>query len=164
MAADIHHRSGKTDKQFLFETQLDWLQGDKGILTADGTGTGIYVAMPPAFGGEGGDWSPEHLLLCAISSCFMTTYLAFAKKMAFTITHFTCNVIGQIEIVEGKYKFTNINLYPQVFIADETLREKANLAVEKTHKYCLVGNSLSAAIFYHSRVILDAHPKHKVGG
>ncbi len=164
MSADIRHRSGKTDKQFLFETQLDWLQGNKGILTADGTGAGIYVTLPTVFGGDGGDWSPEHLLLCSVSSSYMTTYLAYAKKLGFAITHFTCQAIGQIELVNGKYRFTNINLYPKISIADESWRKKADEAVEKTHQYCLVGNSLSAAIFYHSRVVLDEHPKQPAMG
>lgn len=161
MSADVRHRSGKTDKQFLFETRLDWLQGDRGILTADGTGPGVYVCLPPALGGVGGDWSPEHLLLCSVSSSYMTTYLAYARKLGFEVTHFTCGAIGQIELVAGKYQFTNINLYPKISIADESLRPKADEAVTKTHQYCLVGNSLRADIFYHSRVVLDEHPQQQ---
>lgn len=71
---------GKTDKQFLFEVKLNWQEKNRGILSAvDADGT-IDVATPPEFGGEGNPWSPEHLFLSAVSSCFMTTYLAFAKK------------------------------------------------------------------------------------
>jgi ribosome biogenesis GTPase A len=33
------------------------------------------------------------------------------------------------------------------------LREKANHALEKTHKYCLVTNSVNADVFYHSEVL-----------
>ncbi len=148
--------AGKTDKQFLFEVQLNWLAGTRGILTAkDATGT-IHVATPPEFGGEGTPWSPEHLFLSSISSCFMTTYLVFAKKFHFEISHFACNAIGQIEIVDGKYKFTNINLYPKIYITNETLREKANQALEKTHQYSLITNSVNASVFYHSEVMLNA--------
>jgi organic hydroperoxide reductase OsmC/OhrA len=147
--------AGKTDKQFLFETQLKWIADTRGNLSAkDAEGT-LQVATPPEFGGEGKPWSPEHLFLSSISSCFMTTYLAFAKKLHFTISGFDCDAIGQIEIIEGKYKFTNINLYPKVHIADETVREKANLALEKTHKYCLVTNSVNAAVIYHSEILID---------
>ncbi len=146
---------GKTDKQFLFEVKLDWQEKNKGVLSAvDADGT-IDVATPPEFGGEGKPWSPEHLFLSAISSCFMTTYLAFAKKLQFEITNFECNTIGQIEIVEGKYKFTLINVYPKIFVANESLREKANVALEKTHKYCLISNSINAAIFYHSQIKIE---------
>ena len=143
---------GKTDKQFLFEVKLDWQEKNKGLLSAidvDGT---IDVATPPEFGGEGKPWSPEHLFLSAVSSCFMTTYLAFAKKLQFNIAAFECNVIGQIEIVHGKYKFTLINVYPKIFVAEESLRKKANMALEKTHKYCLISNSINAVIFYHSEI------------
>ncbi len=152
--------TGKTDKQFLFEVQLDWQAGTRGILSArDAAGT-ILVATPPEFGGDWNLWSPEHLFLSSISSCFMTTYLAFAKKFHFAVSHFNCNAIGQIEIVDGKYKFTQINVYPTIQIAEEALREKANLAVEKTHKYCLISNSVNAQVFYHSQVLLDPHPRN----
>jgi peroxiredoxin-like protein len=146
---------GKTDKQFLFEVNLNWQEKSKGILSAidvDGT---IHVATPTEFGGEGKLWSPEHLFLSSISSCFMTTYLAFAKKLQFNISAFECNSIGQIEIVEGKYKFTLINVYPKILVADESLKEKANVALEKTHKYCLISNSINAAIFYHSQIKIE---------
>jgi peroxiredoxin-like protein len=147
--------AGKTDKQILFEVQLNWLADKKGILSArDAAGT-VHVATPPVFGGEGKPWTPEHLFLSSINSCFMTTLLAFAQKSGVTISGFECNAIGQIEIVEGKYKFTNINLYPKIFIANESLREKLNLVVEKTHKYCLISNSVNAVIYYHTEVILD---------
>jgi peroxiredoxin-like protein len=146
---------GKTDKQFLFEVNLNWQEKNKGILyTVDADGA-IDVATPPEFGGEGNSWSPEHLFLSAISSCFMTTYLAFAKKLQFSIAAFECNIIGQIEIVNGKYKFTLINVYPKITVADESFKEKANTALEKTHKYCLISNSINAAIFYHSAIKIE---------
>lgn len=151
--------AGKNDKQFLFEVQLNWLADKTGILSARNAAGTIHVATPPEFGGEARSWSPEHLFLSSISSCFMTTYLAFAQKLGFEISHFECNSIGQIEIVEGKYKFTHINLYPKVYIADEVIRDKANLAMEKTHKYCLISNSVNAEIYYHSEIVSDPHSK-----
>lgn len=146
--------AGKTDKQFLFEVQLNWLAGTKGILTAKNVNRSIHVSTPPIFGGEGKPWTAEHLFLSSVSSSFMSTYLLFAKKLGFEIDGFECNTIGQIEIIEGKYQFTNINLYPKVFIKGEELRDKAKTALEKTHKRCLIVNSLSATVFYHSEVLV----------
>jgi organic hydroperoxide reductase OsmC/OhrA len=151
--------TGKTEKQFLFETQLNWIAGTRGILSARDADGVIDVATPPAFGGEGRPWTPEHLFLSSLSSCFMTTYLLFAKKMQFTVSHFDCNSIGQIKLVDGKYRFTQIDLYPKVYIENETLRQQANVALEKTHHYCLVANSIAAEIFYHSEVLTDPHPR-----
>ncbi len=145
---------GKTDKQFLFEVALQWQNSNTGVLSAtDASGT-IDIATAPEFGGVEKSWSPEHLFLSAINGCYMTTYLAYAKKLQFAISNFQCNAIGQIEIVEGKYKFTIVNIYPKIFIADESLREKANTALQKTHKNCLIFNSINAAIFFHSSILL----------
>ena len=149
---------GKTDKQFFFEVQLNWLADTRGILSAkDAHGT-VHIATPPEFGGEGKPWTPEHLFLSSISGCFMTTYLVFAKKLGFTISHFECLAIGQIGIVNRKYKFTDINLYPKVYIANEMLREKANLAMIKTQKNNLVASSVNATIYYHSEILTEADP------
>jgi len=144
--------SDQTSKQHFFDVQLNWLTDTKGVLTAkDAEGT-IHVATPPEFGGSGKPWTPEHLFLGAISSCYMSTYLSFAKKLKFEISHLNCEAIGKLEIMEGKFKFTVINLYPKIFIADELLIDKANLAAEKTHKYCLITNSINSAVFYHTEI------------
>ncbi len=156
---DINHLTGKTEKQFFFEVHLNWLEQNRGILYARDVNENLHVATPTVFGGHGKEWSPEHLFLSSISSCFMSTYLALAKKMDVDISHFECSAIGQIETAEGKYKFTHINLYPRVFIADELFFEKANRVLEKTQKYCLVSNSVNAAIIYHSEILVDKHPR-----
>jgi len=151
----IDTMSVKTDKQILFEVNLNWLADTRGVLSAkDANGT-ICVATPPEFGGEGKPWTPEHFFLSSISSCFMTTYLAFTKKLHFDISNLECEIVGQLEIVDGKYKFTNIDLYPKVYIVDETIRGKAELALEKAHKYCLIANSVNANITYHDQVLIS---------
>jgi peroxiredoxin-like protein len=147
--------SGKTGKH-LFQVQLNWLNDNKGLLSAkDAHGT-LHVSTPPAFGGEGNPWTPEHFFLGAVSSCFMTTYLAFAKKLQFEFIDLECEAIGQIEVVEGKYKFTQIDLYPKVYLENEEIREKAAIAMEKAHKYCLISNSVNATVFYHSEILIQA--------
>jgi peroxiredoxin-like protein len=158
--------SGKTGKH-LFQVQLNWLTEQKGLISSkEALGT-LHVATPPVFGGEGKPWTPEHFFLGAISSCFMTTFLAFSKKLQFEFIDLECEAIGQIEIVEGKYKFTQVDLYPKVYLENEEHREKAAIALEKAHKYCLVSNSINAVIFYHSEIIIKDVPdpaEHPVNG
>ena len=147
--------SGKRDRQFFFEVKLNWFSGTRGLLTAKGASGAIQVATPPEFGGEANSWSPEHLFLSSIIGCFMSTYMAFAKKLAFKILKLECSAIGQIEIIEGKYKFTHINLYPQLFVANEIIKEKAKIALDKTQQYCLISNSVNATILYHSEILIE---------
>lgn len=139
------------------------MRDKKGLLSAkDAAGT-LEVATPPAFGGVGQPWTPEHYFLSAISSCFMTTLFAFAKKLSVNINGFECGAIGQIEIVEGKYKFTKIDLYPKVYIEDEASREATQVVLEKTHKYCLITNSINAMVYYHSEILVDRVSRSEVG-
>ena len=147
--------SGKKSKQILFEVRLDWLTKKKGLLSArDAEGT-LHVATPPAFGGEGKPWTPEHLFLSSISSCFMATFLSFADKFDFGISCFECSAIGQISFHEGRYRFSTIDLFPKIYIPDTVLREKAVMALEKTHQYCIITNSVSAPVFYHSEILVE---------
>jgi organic hydroperoxide reductase OsmC/OhrA len=150
---------GKTDKQYQFDVQLNWSGKKRGILSAhDVTGI-VEVATPPEFGGEGQLWTPEHLLLGAVSSCFMTTFLAFAEKLRLPIDRFDCPVIGQVGFIDNRLRFFAIDLYPKIKIAEEALRQTAVLALEKTHKYCIITNSVSTPIFYHSEIIVERKPE-----
>jgi organic hydroperoxide reductase OsmC/OhrA len=79
------------------------------------------VSTPPEFGGQEGEWSPEHLFLSSITSCFMSTYLSFVNKMKIENTGFECTATGQVEIVEGKYKFTYIHIYPKAFVGNDMM-------------------------------------------
>jgi len=151
--------SNKNDKRFLFDVQLKWISDTNGMLTSDSASGPLVVGVPVEFGGTGKQWTPEHFFLNAISSCYMTTYLSFCKKMGFEILNFTCEAIGQVELVEGKYKFTHVDLYPKIYIADAMLKEKAEVAMEKTHKYCLISNSVNAEVFYHSEVVVTSGDK-----
>jgi organic hydroperoxide reductase OsmC/OhrA len=140
-------------KPHLFEVDLHWIAESRGTLHSKETTGVLHVEAPPAFGGKGKPWTPEHFFLGAISSCFMTTFLFFAKKFELPIVSLSCPAIGKVELVEGRLKFVNIDLYPEIKIADEILRDKAKLALEKTHKHCLISNSVNADIFYHSRIV-----------
>jgi organic hydroperoxide reductase OsmC/OhrA len=141
----------KSDKHFLFETNLAWIKEKKGVLSARDADGMLYIETPPAFGGQGKPWTPEHLFLGAISTCFMSTFLAFADKMRFSILAMKAPAIGQVHLVNGHYQFTQVDLYPEVFI-EEANREQATKALEKSYKHCLVTQSLGIPVYYHSQV------------
>ncbi|HKH60809.1 MAG TPA: OsmC family protein [Flavitalea sp.] len=154
--ANVQHIPGKGDKQFLFDVDINWVSKQKGVLSSNDIPEKITVATPPLFGGEDKEWSPEHLFLGALSSCFMTTYLAFARNFDLNISEFKCSTIGQVELVEGRFQFTRINIFPKIYVSDQELQTTAKLALEKTQKYCLVSNSVTAEMIYHSEVLVIA--------
>ena len=149
----------KTDKhQYYFEVQLDWKEGRKGLLTASDVKGSIEVATPPEFSGGVPDiWSPEHLFLSSLSSCLMTTYLAIAEKKRLTVCNFTCNAIGQIQLVEGHLEFTTVDLFPKVYVENEADIPAANEVLLKTYKHCIIANSVKALLVHHGEVLIDKH-------
>lgn len=142
--------------QYYFEVQLHWQEGRKGILTANDVKDTIKVATPPEFeGGIPDMWSPEHLFLSALSSCFMTTYLAIAEKRRLTISHFESNAIGHIALVEGHLEFVSVNLFPKIFVDKQEDVAIANDVLMKAYKHCIVANSIKTHLVHHGEVVIN---------
>jgi organic hydroperoxide reductase OsmC/OhrA len=144
--------NNKPKPHFLFGTDMSWVDGKRSVLSANDVEGTIYVETPVAFGGQGKPWTPEHLFLGSISSCLISTYVALAGKFQFTIRGMKCGAVGQVEMVDGRYQFTQVDLYPQIAV-DDDVKEKAVKAFEKATKHCLITNSLGIPVFYHSEII-----------
>jgi organic hydroperoxide reductase OsmC/OhrA len=141
----------KNNKPIIFTTELYW-SGDKSGILSSSSLKSFAVSTSPEFGGPEGEWSAEQLFLSSITSCFMSTYLGFVNKMKFENTGFECTATGQVEMVDGKYKFTYIHIYPKAFVGNEVDVERARVAMEKAKKYCMISNSVNAEIVQHPEV------------
>jgi organic hydroperoxide reductase OsmC/OhrA len=60
-----------------------WASGSTGIAKSAATLNAIHFATPTAHSGLEGRWTPEDLLLCAIASCFTTTFRAVTQNSKF---------------------------------------------------------------------------------
>ena len=88
-----------------YTVDIHWDKDRRGImcspeLTVSQTGNGcIEVATPPQFPkGVAGIWSPEHLFTAAVSSCFMTTFLAIAENSKLDFKSFDCKAIYTLSL------------------------------------------------------------------
>jgi len=144
----------KNNKPIIFSTDLHWTNDKSGTVSLLSSGKELLVSTPPEFGGPDGDWSPEHLFLSSITSCFMSTYLVFVNKIKIENTGFECTATGQVELIDGKFRFTYIHIYPKAFVGNEADFEKAQIALEKAKKYCLISNSINAEIIQHPEVVI----------
>ena len=144
--------SQKIEKELNFAVQLNWLEKSKGVLSADDVDNSLIVATPSAFGGEGHDWSPEHMFLGSISSCYMSTFMVFAKKLQMVVEKLECETTGVVAFVNGSYQFTNIEVYPRICV-NQKWEEKANIAMNKTQNHCLISHSIKCPVEYYGKVI-----------
>ena len=54
--------------------------GRNGVVHAEGVLSCISFSAPPEFLGEPGRWTPEHFLVAAVASCFVSTFSGIAEK------------------------------------------------------------------------------------
>jgi peroxiredoxin-like protein len=130
-----------------YDTEITWTSGRKGILRSSVLPTGIEVATPPQFSkGVENIWSPEHLLVAAVNSCLMTTFLAVAENSSLEYISFRSNAVGKLEIIDGKYLISEIVLKPVLEISNPDQKERAERVLLKSEKACLISNSVKATV------------------
>lgn len=143
---NIHH----------YEVKVNWEADRKGLMTSPVLNENIEVATPPEFPkGMPGIWSPEHLLVAAVNSCLMTTFLAIAENSKFEFSNFESNADGKLEKVDGKFMISEIELKPVVIIKKEEDREKALRILDKSEAACLISNSVKSKIVFLPEVEIE---------
>lgn len=142
------------EQPMIFKLKASLQSNGVTLLNAAEVDSSIESATPPEFGGKEGFWSPETLLTGAAAGCFINTFQFFAKRMKFEFDGITCEAEGTVERVDGKSVFTGITVYPTIMIADESLRPTIIDAVEKSHRYCLVSNSLKCPVQIRENILI----------
>ncbi|MEE8376219.1 MAG: OsmC family protein [Acidimicrobiia bacterium] len=107
----------------------------------------LEVASPPEFGGPGGEWSPEHLFVAAISSCLMTTFQAIAAMSGVEVVSYSDRATGRLHRGDDRlYRMESVTLRPTVVIADETKVDRTLRLLNKAESVCLISRSVDSAI------------------
>jgi peroxiredoxin-like protein len=136
-----------------YEVKVNWEADRKGLMSSPVLNTSIEVATPPEFPkGMPGIWSPEHLLVAAVNSCLMTTFLAIAENFKFDFIDFESNADGTLEKVDGKFMMSEVILSPVLTIAPDADKEKALRILEKSEAACLISNSVKAKIVFKPEI------------
>jgi len=144
--------------------KLNWEKGDApftydtytrnhAIAFKNGQETVIFSASP-AYKGDPSKTDPEDLLVAALSSCHMLSFLAIASKKKLTVTSYEDDAVGFLENDSsagsgGKLWMTRVVLRPKVAIDTdaETLAHIHHLA----HEACFIANSVKTDISVEPR-------------
>jgi peroxiredoxin-like protein len=133
------------DKLF-YSTNVEWTGARHGNLTAQSL-PALVVDAPPEFKGHEGTWTPEHLFVGAVSSCFMTTFIAIAENSKLDFTSFKTSARGTLQKTEGQgLAITEIVLHPTLTIKNDSDCARAGRILEKAEKHCLIANSAKTQI------------------
>ncbi len=137
-------------EEHIYQVDLEWKADRKGEISSPVLDDKLEVATPPEFPkGMEKIWSPEHLFTAAVSSCFMTTFLAIAENSRLEFKNFSCPAKGKLSKLDGKFAMTEVVLEPILKIVNEEDREKAEKILHKAERACLITNSLNTEVFLH---------------
>jgi organic hydroperoxide reductase OsmC/OhrA len=114
----------------------------------------LTTAPPAEFDGPGGRWSPETLLVGAVADCFLLSFRGVARANKFAWDKLECSVVGTLEKVEGKTRFTRMAVRATLHAPAGTDEAKAKQLLERAEHVCLISNSLVAERSIESTVIV----------
>jgi peroxiredoxin-like protein len=132
------------ENQYLYTTEVEWTGERHGELRAPSLPK-LDVDAPPEFKGHEGFWTPEHLFVASVNSCFMTTFLAIAENSKLEFIKFRADAEGKLEKVEGEgLMITHITLRPKLLLQKSRDAERALRIFQKAEKHCFISNSIRA--------------------
>lgn len=144
-------------KEHLYDVDLEWKEGRIGEMTSHKLKDSIKVATPPEFpGGVEGIWSPEHLYVASVSSCFMTTFTAIAEYSKLTFEKLSVPATGVMSNETGKFTITEITLNPKLLISDENQKDKALRILQKAEEACLITRSIKTEVKLEPTIAIAA--------
>jgi organic hydroperoxide reductase OsmC/OhrA len=88
--------------------------------------------------------NPEDLLVTAVSSCHMLSYLYVCALEGVVVMDYADNVTGlMIEKESGGGQFKEVILNPEVVVAEESMIQKAIELHHRAHEICYIANSVN---------------------
>jgi peroxiredoxin-like protein len=131
---------------FYYETEIDWRAEKEGKLSSPGLPS-LTVSAPPQFKGSAGQWTPEHLLVGSVNTCFMLTFFTIIENSKIPVISFSSTARGKLEKVKGAdYQMTEIIIKPRVVIESAQDLVRMTRVLEKTKENCFVTNSIKSAV------------------
>lgn len=141
-----------TLKDFRYQVSSSTLPRRRVRLTSEGKAA-LEAATPPEFrGGTPGMWTPEDLLVAAVTSCYSLTLEAIAANRGIELRDIDVTGVGHVtRRAEGRVGFVVIELAVDVTVAPGSEHD-AERAAHSAKQSCLVAHALEIPVELELRV------------
>ncbi len=115
-------------------------------------GPKLEVSSAPDFLRNPQFQTPEELLVAAVSSCYLLTFLSITAKQGFIVDSYLDNATCVLSNINGnKQAVTQITLRPVIAFKQGNKPDKNNMnqLIKTAHDDCFIANSLTATITVH---------------
>jgi len=140
--------------EHLYRLTASWTgnkgDGNKNIRTYDRSHTvsiqgkpELHLTTDNAAVGDKSKLNPEDLLVTALSSCHMLSYLYVCSLEGIVIHDYTDNATGIMVEKEGGGSFKEVTLNPTFSVENESMVQRAIELHHKAHEVCYIANSVN---------------------
>lgn len=124
------------------------------IISAEGK-KDIEGSSDPSFRGDKSRYSPEDLLLDAISSCHMLWYLHLCAVNGVVVTSYVDHATAVMaEERDGSGRFSEATLNPVVTVQNESMVAKANALHHEANKLCFIARSVNFPVHHNPTAVV----------
>lgn len=127
-----------------FRNSISWTSARRGTMT-NTEHKPVEIGSPPEFKGTPDVWCPEELLIGAVNTCLMLTFLSFAGRRQIEISAYESGAEGTVENSEGRYRVTRIKVRPVVSLNQEDV-VTAQEVFKDAKEACIISNSVIAQV------------------
>jgi organic hydroperoxide reductase OsmC/OhrA len=106
----------------------------------------------PTFLGDASLVNPEELLVAALSSCHMLSYLAWCALEGVQVVAYEDSAEGLMAEQHGAGEFKRVTLHPRVTVAPGTDMAKARALHEKAHDVCFIARSVNFPVEHEAEI------------
>lgn len=109
----------------------------------------------PMFKGDRTLHNPEELLVAALSSCHMLSFLAEASKAGLSILGYSDEAEGTMIVVSGGANFSNVTLHPHVIVPPGTDAALVETLHEQAHASCFITRSVNFPVDHQGTIAFE---------
>lgn len=116
----------------------------------------LLVSAAKIFKGDDTLFNPEDLLLSAITSCHMMSYLYVCSQHKIEVISYSDQSEGDLEVeINGSGSFKMVDLKPIVTIKDESQKALALSLHKKANELCFIANSCNFLISHKAIILVE---------
>jgi len=116
----------------------------------------LLGSSDPTFHGDSSRHNPEDMLVAALSTCHMLSYLHMAMMAGVVVTNYQDAVEGSMETAGNSGRFTEVVLRPTVTISASSDPIKAETAHDDAHHACFIANSVNFPVRCEPRIVVES--------
>ena len=106
----------------------------------------------PTFRGDPALCNPEDLLVVALSSCHMLSYLAECALAGIAVVAYEDAAAGTMAMADGRIRFTEVVLRPRVVLAAGADLGRAEALHQRAHDVCFIASSVNFPVRHEATV------------